>query len=169
MNFKTIFSWILLIGLLAGIMLFAKSIFDNKTFKVQFDTDGGSVVEAIEVKENTKIVSLPITIKDGYRFLGWYLNNELYDLNKEVTENVTLTAKWEENSQKSYTLSFDTLGGEKIEPILISDNNDIVLPNPSRDGYQFLGWYYHNKEFLIETNKINTNMTLIAKWEKTKE
>lgn len=32
--------------------------------------------------------------KAGYRFDGWYLGETKYDFNYEVTENITLTAKW---------------------------------------------------------------------------
>lgn len=33
--------------------------------------------------------------RDGYKFLGWYLNGEAYDFDTLVTEDLTLTAKWE--------------------------------------------------------------------------
>lgn len=34
--------------------------------------------------------------KEGYKFLGWYINDKEYNFNKKVTSDITLVAKWEE-------------------------------------------------------------------------
>ena len=38
--------------------------------------------------------------KDGYAFLGWYQNDEKYNFNSKVNEDITLVAKWGEPDEK---------------------------------------------------------------------
>lgn len=90
----------------------------------QFETNGGNVVDEISIChtcadafEKFKNTSLPITIKDGYTFKGWYADNDLTNKVDSLTdeniifENVvdengcsdgskttTLYAKWEKNT-----------------------------------------------------------------------
>ncbi|MDD6468163.1 MAG: InlB B-repeat-containing protein [Erysipelotrichaceae bacterium] len=42
-------------------------------------------------------------IKEGYTFVGWYLNDEAYDFNTPVKENIELTAKFTKNSSNPDT------------------------------------------------------------------
>lgn len=63
-------------------------------YKVTFKSDGGSKVKSQIVKKGN-LVTMPNTpTKDGCDFDGWYLDGTLFDFNKEVTKNITLTAKW---------------------------------------------------------------------------
>jgi len=71
-----------------------KPIVTNK-YTIKFETDGGSRVANKTVTSGSK-VSKPIDpTKDGYKFIGWYLNDKVYDFNSKITKNITLTAKWE--------------------------------------------------------------------------
>lgn len=40
--------------------------------------------------------------RDGYKFLGWYINDKIYDLSKTVTSNIVLKAKWEKIENDEY-------------------------------------------------------------------
>ena len=66
-----------------------------ETYTVTFDANGGSEVESQQVAYGGSATE-PTTIKEGYAFAGWYLNGELYDFTASVTENIVLTAKWNE-------------------------------------------------------------------------
>lgn len=66
-----------------------------ETYTVTFDANGGSEVESQQVAYGGSATE-PTTIKEGYAFAGWYLNEELYDFTASVTENIVLTAKWNE-------------------------------------------------------------------------
>lgn len=72
-----------------------------ESFKVKFDTNGGSKVET-EIVEEGKSATKPVSPKkDGYIFDGWYTDKELtkeYDFKTEVGKDVTLYAKWVENT-----------------------------------------------------------------------
>ena len=68
---------------------------------------------------------------------------------------------------RQFTITFDTQGGSKIEPIKIKAGATITLPNnPTKEGYIFDGWYLSDalvEEFNI-TKTITGDITLYAKW-----
>lgn len=79
-----------------------------------------------------------------------------------TTKNINRTTKM--TTIKKYKLSFNTNGGEPIKDISISANG--VLKNepiPVREGYKFIGWYYHGRQFNFST-RINQDYVFTAKW-----
>ena len=73
---------------------------NDDLFTVKFDSDGGSVVNAVTVKSGEKIPEpkspVKATLEKQYAFKGWYYQDKKWDFeNDVVTENITLTAKWE--------------------------------------------------------------------------
>lgn len=69
-----------------------------KTFRVMFDSDGGSSVKT-QVVEDGKSANKPIVPeRDGYTFNGWYLDDTEFDFRNAITKNITLKAKWKENN-----------------------------------------------------------------------
>lgn len=54
----------------------------------------GEDVYAVQVV-NGKASAPDTPVKSGYRFVGWYNGNAKWDFDTPVTENLTLTAKWE--------------------------------------------------------------------------
>lgn len=93
MKFRTMGLWIVFLGLLAGIGYFAVAVLGKPTYKVKFDSNGGSKVESLQIKEENVINALPKTTKEGYRFVGWILENEIIDDNFRVSKDITLVAK----------------------------------------------------------------------------
>ena len=95
-----------------------------KEFTVTFDTCGGDKMDSI----TTSIISSePIPTRDGYTFLGWYLENTY--INKvtfpyEVTQNITLYAKWEKNT---YNVHFELNGGEGVSDLNVSVINEELI------------------------------------------
>ena len=55
---------------------------------------GGEDVYAMQVV-NDKASAPDTPVKSGYRFVGWYSGDAKWDFDTLVTENLTLTAKWE--------------------------------------------------------------------------
>ena len=73
---------------------------NDDLFTVTFDSDGGSAVNAVTVKSGEKIPEpkspVKATLEKQYAFKGWYYQDKKWDFeNDVVTENITLTAKWE--------------------------------------------------------------------------
>lgn len=63
--------------------------------RITFDSAGGSTVASVMVEKGKSAIEPVDPTKAGYKFLGWYLNDKLYDFNKEVYDNFTLVAKWQ--------------------------------------------------------------------------
>ena len=113
-------------------------------------------------------VRTPTTTKDGYAFLGWYLDadyQEVFDFNTLVSTNLTLYAKW---TEVVYTITFETCGGDELPAVSAPYTATISAPTPTRAGYIFFGWYQdenYQQEF-DSTQPITSNLTLYAKWMK---
>ncbi len=67
----------------------------GKKYTVTFDTKGGNKISSLTIKGKEKIEEPEHPTKDGYKFLGWYYNNKLYDFDKLVQDDIKLVAKWE--------------------------------------------------------------------------
>ncbi len=74
-------------------------------YKVTFNPNGGSVVESITVKKGEKITKPEDPKRTGYEFVSWKINEEDFDFQTEINENITLTATWKKEEDKSSTSS----------------------------------------------------------------
>ena len=127
---------------------------------VTFISDGGSSVNRQFVDWNTA-ASLTTPTRDGYAFKGWFLPNGTQYTNQGIKENTTLTARWELNR---FTITFNSDGGSAVENKAVMLNNPIPLTTPSKEGYNFKGWFM--SDGTQYTNQPVTNdMTLTARWE----
>ena len=67
---------------------------------------------------------------------------------------------------KKYEVTFKTNGGTKLDSLVIKSGDKLEdIEAPTKDGYKFLGWYSNGKEFDFD-EKIEEDITLVAKWEK---
>ena len=139
------------------------------TYTVTFDSTGGSEVttKTIDVLYGEQLGDMPVPIRTGYFFRGWYdapVEGKCYGNSDgkgtswyDKTENCTLYAQWVINR---YTITFDTAGGSEITPITQDYDTAITAPaDPTREGYTFIGW---DKE--IPTTMLAENMTVTAQW-----
>lgn len=75
------------------------------TYTVKFETNGGSEVENQKVKSNNKVTKPEDPTREGYKFVGWFVDEELesaYDFDTKVTKSFTLYAKWEEEYKNPF-------------------------------------------------------------------
>ena len=86
-----------MIALVAIIVVVLLVVFkkDVPEYSVTFDSNGGSSVGTLVVKEDGTIAKPEDPTKEGYVFIGWYLDGELYDFDTPVTGDIKLEAKWE--------------------------------------------------------------------------
>ena len=106
---------------------------EPKEFKVSFDSNGGSKVEDVVT---SIIESEPYTTRDGYTFLGWYLEESF--INKvtfpfEVTKDQILYAKWEENIPASISFNVNEEGVLTSVEGISEINNEVVIPSRVND------------------------------------
>ncbi len=147
-------------------------------YTVTFNSDGGSAVQSQVVEHGQKAVRVSPT-KEGYLFLGWYVDEaktiEFDFVNGVITKDITLYAKWEEDSAEVITVTFNSKGGSEVAPITnIESGSKITKPvDPEREGFTFIGWYKDTggeltEEFNFETEGITESIVLFAKWERNK-
>nr|DAV24949.1 MAG TPA: hypothetical protein [Caudoviricetes sp.] len=66
------------------------------SYVVTFNASGGTSIESQTVLEGEKAQRPNNPSKSDYNFLGWYLNDVLFDFeNTPITSDITLIAKWE--------------------------------------------------------------------------
>jgi len=160
---------VLLVTLVIGCFLIFNEHQTKQKFTVTFDTVGGNKIETIEV-EKGKTIKLPEhPHKEGYIFIGWELNGKTFKENTKITENITLTAVWNEVTLKEMiTITFNSNGGNDIEPMIIEKGQELKnLPIPKKDGYNFITWEDKNSTPIYEGALLSDNIELFAVWEKT--
>ena len=138
---------------------------------ISFNTNGGKRI-ASKTIEKGETIKLPTTEKEGYKFGGWYLKNEKVPNETKFYKNVTLVAYWIQNDAETFTITFDTDGGSKIEPLIIECNRDLKLPvNPTKENNEFISWIDSKDNVVNNESKLPCeDITLKAKWkEKTTE
>lgn len=136
-------------------------------YTIHYELDGG--INHPDNKNGYTIDNLPLTLyqptKKGYNFTGWYLNNQLVEYLPENTlGEITLVATWE---LATYNLFYNLDGGilESENPTTYTMNDEFILNNPTKNGYNFLGWYVNDVK-IEKIEKCTTgNLTLLAKWE----
>lgn len=139
----------------------------NLKFIVTFDNEGTKTQEIIDAA--SKITEPTAPTKEGYRFDGWYYDNNggkakwNFDTDT-VTRAMTLTAKL----VRTYTVTFDTNGGSAVGPVTVDAGSTVTKPaDPTKSGYTFGGWY---KDSTLQTpwdfanGTVTADTTLYAKW-----
>ena len=146
----------------------------TQNYIVRFDTNGGSSVNSQKVVEGNLAVEPKNPTRDCYDFVGWYTDSSLtkkYNFNTPVTSDITLYAKWEENGTctEAYRVKFDSNGGSSVSTQWIEEGFRASEPkDPTRSGYEFLGWYLDGYKFNFNT-RIYEDITLEAKWQREEE
>ena len=106
----------------------------------------------------------------GYTFLYWEDADEnIYDFNERVYDNITLVSKYR---MIKYTITYNLFGGKleegKTNPSIYTiETNDFTLNNPSKVGYDFIGWTIADEEPVMEktiTKGTTGNLTLTANY-----
>ena len=142
----------------------------TEVYTVTFDSYGGTPVPPVQEVEYGLTATKPAdpTLK-GYTFAFWYLgedeqNATAYDFDTPVTENITLTAKWNINK---YTVAFNTDGGTPVPPAQeVEYGLTATEPAaPEKTGYTFDGWYLGDEKYDFSA-AVEQNITLTAKWQK---
>ena len=140
-------------------------------YTVTFNPYGGTPVPPVQEVEYGLTATKPAdpTLK-GYTFAFWYLgedeqNATAYDFDTPVTENITLTAKWNINK---YTVAFNTDGGTPVPPAQeVEYGLTATEPAaPEKTGYTFDGWYLGDEKYDFSA-AVEQNITLTAKWHVT--
>ena len=69
---------------------------------ITYNSDGGTYIAPVFVGPNANTVEPTAPTRPGYTFLGWYNGNTKFTFGSKLTDNVTLTAKWQVNDNTQY-------------------------------------------------------------------
>ena len=136
------------------------AVWELADYAISYDLQGGtnhSQNPATYTIEDT--ITLQSPTREGYTFAGWTNGGKI---EKGSTGSKTFTANWKANS---YMVTFDTAGGSLASSTqVVIFGEEFVLPVPTKESYEFLGWYHG--EQAVENGKwsIASDVTLIAKW-----
>ena len=135
---------------------------DNRTYTANFDInkykvtymDQNSKFYEEEVDYNTQATGITeIPTKPHNIFLGWYLNDNIFDFNTLVTEDITLESKYEEVEEPVITYTPDSWTSSGITISINSDHDDYTYMYKIGDG---------NYQEYVEPFNINENTTIYA-------
>ena len=144
---------------------------------VTFDANGGTLTgsKTMEVYAGESLTSLPSDpTREGFKFDGWYKSANSDNIADKITldsifnNSVTVYAHW---SQQQYTITFNSNGGTAIQSITVDYGGTAILTAPTREGYEFDGWYTElnggNYVPLPRLSNVTSDQTLYARWKKT--
>ena len=134
-----------------NVVLYAVWKKNNAVFNLFYDANGGGLdVQTGSVTSGSAYGELPVPVREGYSFEGWY--TEISGGTKIEADTVfsgeadqTIYAHWKADT---YTVVFDANGGSGApEPQTKQFAADLTLSNqkPTRTGYTFLGWSSDSK------------------------
>lgn len=143
------------------------------SFEVYFDANGGETeTESMPVLCGLPYGELPVPVRPGYTFEGWYTEaegGERITAEQEVVleADQTLYAHWTVNN---YTVNLDAMGGEAdVDSVVVTYGETYgQLPTPIRTGFIFNGWYTEAESGSGITADsvvaITEDTTLYARW-----
>ncbi|NCB48764.1 MAG: hypothetical protein EOM55_04010 [Clostridia bacterium] len=142
-------------------------------YNVTFNSRGGTCSPS-SIETTDASITLPTPTRTGYTFICWSVTisdaTELYQAGETYTfqsndggiYNITMNAMWEINE---YTISFED-DYVNVDALTQNYGSTVTLPNPTRDGYTFNGWYLD--EELTQVADISAmgseDITLYAGW-----
>lgn len=157
------------------------------SYEPNYPSGFGATPEHITVEYGMTTLWLPPLSNDGFVFEGWmtrdgrvlaageYLSSEVLG---GTAADTTLYGVWRRNA---YTLSYDLQGGQfeldgvktsTPDPDVIEVGSYVMVPNPTRAGYLFVGWYDSNGNFYAPDSTMKelatddgAQVTLTALWE----
>jgi uncharacterized repeat protein (TIGR02543 family) len=141
------------------------------TWELSFNSQGGSAVAPIAVKDGETAVRPADPVRAGHAFEGWHKDAACetpWDFAVDtVTAHATLYAKW---SALAITVQFNPQGGSPApqdQSVAKGGKAAAPSPVPRKDGFILEGWYteaaYTNRwDFALDT--VEEDITLHARW-----
>ena len=114
----------LLVVCIIALFVFKNDNASDKTdayYTISFNSAGGNNVGNQTVFEGGMVVEPKDPVKDGYVFLGWYVDEELFDFSMKIDGNLVLEARWEK------------IGDEDVSIEGTDDNDDSSMENDDDD------------------------------------
>lgn len=142
----------------------------NPIKTAEYSINEGYFMDIYSYTEDTENLSFETPVLDNYEFLGWSVSGSL-DYEKEIvipkgsTGNKYYIARWQ---GKLVNVFFDSQGGSVVDDMQSRYTNRLgKLPTPTREGYDFDGWYTKDVGGTEVTSSSETpadDVTYYARW-----
>ncbi len=138
-------------------------------FKITYNLNGGTNDgnNPLSYVISEKDITINDPAKTGYTFLGWSVSDsnekrENYVIEAGAWGDLSLTANWQANT---YAITYDYNDGatEKTTQNVTFDSAYKLIV-PTRNGYDFNGWYIGDEKITDGTYKTASDITLKATW-----
>ena len=106
------------------------NIYRKQMYTIDFDTDGGTHIDSITVKEGS-LIEAPSTVKSGYT-LRWD-----FDFTKPIDSNKTIKALWVPND---YGITIENGDQTTVIAVKYGESYDLKDYEPKKVGYRFNCW-----------------------------
>jgi uncharacterized repeat protein (TIGR02543 family) len=139
------------------------------THTVTFNANSGTVTpESGTTGTGGKLTSLPMPVREGYAFDGWFtaeIGGEKVTTSTVFSADATIYARW---TAITYTVTFNANGGT-VTPAsggIGSGGTLASLPEPVRNGYAFDGWFTTATGGTAVTTStvFSADATIYARW-----
>lgn len=145
------------------VTLYAKWI--AKEYTIKFDSNGGESAKSYIYSVESADFTLPSIRKEYYDFIGWFdENGKKYEvISSKNPQDTTLYARWK---AIEYTIVYILDGGENAEnpTIYTVESDEIVLNEPTKDGYTFDGWFVDESKIERIVKGSHGDLILTARW-----
>ena len=127
------------------------------TFK---DAVDGKAIQSISVKDNGTVTPPSNPSKEGFKFLGWYSDeNTEFTAGTPVTADMTVYAKWEDLKLKSVETNF----GKDVSAQVGEDGMSVVLSGTVPvDKLTYSGNTFTSKEITLTVNGVEGKKAAVA-------
>ncbi len=100
-------------------------------FTINFESNGGSEVASFTAEDGDIIVAPTIPTREGYTFVGWYIDKDLtklWDFSKDVVSGtITLYAKWSADAGKIIAFENGLIDGSYIEVVVDEKTDSLAI------------------------------------------
>lgn len=125
---------------------------------IELDLNDGTEIKEIVARVGS-VISLPTPQKPLSEFM-YYVDEDGEQFNSRVMpeESIKLFAVWRNR------IVFDSNGGSSVEDIVGLAGENLVLPEPVKEGYAFAGWYTGDDEIFAVDKIPGSGISLKAGW-----
>lgn len=141
----------------------------KNNFKIAYNLNGGTNDgnNPLSYVISEKDITINDPAKTGYTFLGWSVSDsnekrENYVIEAGAWGDLSLTANWQANT---YAITYDYNDGATAKTTQnVTFDSAYKLIVPTRNGYDFNGWYIGDEKITDGTYKTASDITLKATW-----
>ncbi len=136
--------------------------FEERLYTLSFETTEDISIDSIQYAANDEITELPVPIREGYEFKGWFLDELLekpFDLTHMPREDLTLYAKWQIESYEVFYINIKdqikVVVAGSYHTFYLTESNRLLVAGQGYYGKLGIGITTDQRVFIDITNQFN--------------